>query len=257
MGQNLILNMNDHGFTVASPSTAPCPRSTSSWPTKPRARRSSGPTRSRSWCSSLKRPRRVMMLVKAGKPVDEFIEQLDPAPRAGRHHHRRRQLALPGHDPPRRSTLEAKGLLFIGTGVSGGEEGARHGPSHHARRFTGRLAAREGDLPGDRRQGRRRRALLRLGGRKRRRPLREDGPQRHRVRRHAAHLRGLPADEGRPRHDRRRDAPGLRASGTRASSTATSSRSPATSSPSRTTTASRSWTRSSTPPARRAPASGR
>jgi hypothetical protein len=58
-------------------------------------------------------------------------------------------------------------------------------------------------------------------GERRRRPLREDGPQRHRVRRHAAHLRGLPAHEGRPRHERGADARGLRATGTAASSRAT------------------------------------
>ena len=89
----------------------------------------------------------------------------------------------------------------------------------------------------DRRQGRGRRALLRLGGRKRRRPLREDGPQRHRIRRHAAHLRGLQPHEDRPRPERRRRCTRSSPSGTRASSTPTWSRSPATSWPSKTPTA--------------------
>jgi ABC-type lipoprotein export system ATPase subunit len=59
--------------------------------------------------------------------------------------------------------LEEKGLLFVGTGVSGGEEGALRGPQHHARRLNPGVAAREKDLPGHRRQDRQRRALLRLG----------------------------------------------------------------------------------------------
>ena len=78
--------------------------------------------------SVLKRPRRVMLMVKAGKPVDDFIETAPAPPGAGRHHHRWRQLALPRYHPPH-AYVEGKGLLFIGTGISGGEEGARHGPS--------------------------------------------------------------------------------------------------------------------------------
>ena len=132
---------------------------------------------------------------QGGQAGGRVHRSADAAPRAGRHRHRRRQLALPGQHPPRED-LESKGLLFIGTGVSGGEEGARHGPSHHAGRVGGRLAAREGDLPVDLRQDARGRALLRLGRRGRRRALREDGAQRHRVRRHAAHRRGLPPHEG-------------------------------------------------------------
>ncbi len=83
---------------------------------------------------ALKRPRKVMLMVKAGKPVDDFIEQLLPHARAGRHHHRRRQLATTRTRSAGPRYVEAKGLLYIGTGVSGGEEGARHGPSHHAGR---------------------------------------------------------------------------------------------------------------------------
>src|SRR6202020_2562555 len=76
----------------------------------------------------LKKPRRVMMLVKAGAPVDEFIEQLIPHLEAG-------DIIIDGgnslyEDTIRRTKyVESKGLLYIGTGVSGGEEGARHGPS--------------------------------------------------------------------------------------------------------------------------------
>ena len=78
MGQNLILNMNDHGFTVVAYNRTHSRRSINSSPTKPRARKSSARIPSRKWSRKLKKPRRVMMLVKAGKPVDEFIEQLLP-----------------------------------------------------------------------------------------------------------------------------------------------------------------------------------
>src|SRR5438552_1015340 len=76
----------------------------------------------------LKKPRRVMLMVKAGKPVDEFIEQLLPHLEAG-------DIIIDGgnslfEDTRRRAEyVESKRLLYIGTGVSGGEEGARHGPS--------------------------------------------------------------------------------------------------------------------------------
>ena len=76
----------------------------------------------------LKRPRRVMLMVKAGEAVDEFIEQIIPHLEPG-------DIIIDGgnslfEDTMRRTKyVESKGLLFVGTGVSGGEEGARHGPS--------------------------------------------------------------------------------------------------------------------------------
>lgn len=79
-------------------------------------------------CSKLKRPRKVMMLVKAGAPVDSFIEQLLPYLEKG-------DVIIDGgnsHFPDsirRAKELEEKGILFVGSGVSGGEEGARYGPS--------------------------------------------------------------------------------------------------------------------------------
>ena len=78
--------------------------------------------------AKLKKPRRVMMLVKAGKAVDEFIEHLLPLLEPG-------DIIIDGgnslfEDTNRRTKyVEGKGLLFVGTGVSGGEEGARNGPS--------------------------------------------------------------------------------------------------------------------------------
>jgi len=76
----------------------------------------------------LKNPRRIMLMVKDGKPVDELIEQLIPHLEPG-------DIIIDGgnslfEDTNRRvKDLETKGLLYVGTGVSGGEEGARHGPS--------------------------------------------------------------------------------------------------------------------------------
>ena len=78
--------------------------------------------------SKLKRPRRIMLMVKAGEPVDEFIDLLDPLLEPG-------DIIIDGGnslftDTTRRcNELKKKGILFIGAGISGGEEGARHGPS--------------------------------------------------------------------------------------------------------------------------------
>lgn len=78
--------------------------------------------------SKLKRPRKIILLVKAGPAVDQFIQQLEPYLEKG-------DIIIDGgnsHYPDsirRANDLEAKGLLFVGSGVSGGEEGARYGPS--------------------------------------------------------------------------------------------------------------------------------
>ena len=78
--------------------------------------------------SKLKRPRKIILLVKAGSAVDDFINQLTP-------HLEKGDIIIDGgnsHYPDtirRVQELEAKGFLYVGSGVSGGEEGARHGPS--------------------------------------------------------------------------------------------------------------------------------
>ena len=127
MGQNLILNMDDHGFTVVAYN-----RSTEKvdqfLANEAKGTKVLGAHSIAEMVSRLKKPRRVMMLVKAGKPVDEFIEQLIPHLEAG-------DIIIDGgnslfDDTNRRQKyVESKGLLYIGTGVSGGEEGARNGPS--------------------------------------------------------------------------------------------------------------------------------
>jgi 6-phosphogluconate dehydrogenase len=127
MGQNLILNMNDHGFTVAAYNR------TVSKVDEFLAREAAGTKvvgahSIEEMVKLLKRPRRVMLMVKAGKPVDEFIELVLPHLEAG-------DIIIDGgnslfEDTIRRTKyVESKGLLYIGTGVSGGEEGARRGPS--------------------------------------------------------------------------------------------------------------------------------
>ncbi|OQA45923.1 MAG: 6-phosphogluconate dehydrogenase, NADP(+)-dependent, decarboxylating [Chloroflexi bacterium ADurb.Bin325] len=127
MGQNLVMNMADHGFTVAVFN-----RTTSvvdEFIAGPAKGMSIIGTHSlEELVANLKRPRRVMMLVKAGQPVDSFIEKLIPLLEPG-------DIIIDGgnsnyEDSIRRTAhVESHGLLYIGTGVSGGEEGARLGPS--------------------------------------------------------------------------------------------------------------------------------
>ncbi len=127
MGQNLVMNMADHGFTVAVYNrTTSVTDAFVSGPAKEMS--IVGAHSLEELVAALKRPRRVMMLVKAGKPVDDFIEKLIPLLEPG-------DIIIDGgnsnyEDSIRRTAyVESQGLLFIGTGVSGGEEGARHGPS--------------------------------------------------------------------------------------------------------------------------------
>jgi 6-phosphogluconate dehydrogenase len=127
MGQNLVMNMNDHGFVVSVFN-----RTTSkvddflNGPAK--GSKVIGTHSIEEFLKSLKRPRRVMLMVKAGDPVDEFIEHLLP-------HLEKGDIIIDGGnslftDTIRRvKALKEKGIIFIGAGISGGEEGARHGPS--------------------------------------------------------------------------------------------------------------------------------
>jgi 6-phosphogluconate dehydrogenase len=127
MGQNLILNMNDHGYTVVAYNRT-VEKVEQFLANEAKGTKVIGASSIEDMVSKLKRPRRVMMLVKAGKPVDEFIDQLIPHLAPG-------DIIIDGgnslfDDTNRRAKyVESKGLLYIGTGVSGGEEGARRGPS--------------------------------------------------------------------------------------------------------------------------------
>ncbi|MBN1977075.1 MAG: decarboxylating NADP(+)-dependent phosphogluconate dehydrogenase [Anaerolineae bacterium] len=127
MGQNLVLNMEDHGFTVAVYNRT-LSKVDDFINGSAKGRNIIGAHSIEELVGALKKPRRVMMLVKAGQPVDDFIDLLIPHLEAG-------DIIIDGgnsnyNDTIRRTAyVESKGLLYIGTGVSGGEEGARHGPS--------------------------------------------------------------------------------------------------------------------------------
>jgi 6-phosphogluconate dehydrogenase len=128
MGQNLILNMNDHGYTVVAYNrTVSIVDEFLNDAAKGR-KTVIGAHSIEEMIGLLKRPRKIMLAVKAGKSVDDFIELLLPHLEPG-------DLIIDGgnsHFPDtirRTKHLESKGMLFVGTGVSGGEEGARFGPS--------------------------------------------------------------------------------------------------------------------------------
>ena len=126
MGQNLVLNMNDHGFAVAvyNRTTSVVDEFLAG---SAKGTKVIGAHSLEELAGLLKRPRRVMLMVKAGQPVDDFIEKLLGVLEPG-------DIIMDGgnsnyEDSIRRTAyVESKGLLYIGTGVSGGEEGARHGP---------------------------------------------------------------------------------------------------------------------------------
>ncbi len=127
MGENLVLNMESHGFTVAVYNRT-VEKVEAFVNGRGKGKKIVGCKTIPDLCAALKRPRKVMMLVKAGKAVDECIEQLLPHLEAG-------DIIIDGgnsHYPDtirRTKYVESRGMLFIGTGVSGGEEGALKGPS--------------------------------------------------------------------------------------------------------------------------------
>jgi 6-phosphogluconate dehydrogenase len=127
MGQNLVLNMNDHGFKVAVFNRT-VSKVDDFIANEAKGTQVVGAHSVEELAALLKRPRRVMLMVKAGASVDETIDHLLPVLEAG-------DIIIDGGnslftDSNRRTKdLAAKGILFIGTGVSGGEEGARRGPS--------------------------------------------------------------------------------------------------------------------------------
>ncbi|UCG09172.1 MAG: decarboxylating NADP(+)-dependent phosphogluconate dehydrogenase [Desulfobacterales bacterium] len=127
MGENLVLNMESHGFSVAVYN-----RTTSKVDDfingRAKGKNIEGCYSIEELVDSLGKPRKIMLMVKAGKPVDDFIELLIPHLEGG-------DIVIDGgnsHFPDtirRTKYLQQKGFLFIGTGVSGGEEGALKGPS--------------------------------------------------------------------------------------------------------------------------------
>jgi len=127
MGQNLVLNMNDHGFKVAVFNRT-VSKVDDFVNNEAKGTQVVGAHSIEEFAGLLKRPRRVMLMVKAGDTVDKMIDHVLPCLEAG-------DIIIDGGnslftDSNRRTKdLAAKGILFIGTGVSGGEEGARNGPS--------------------------------------------------------------------------------------------------------------------------------
>jgi len=127
MGENLVMNMESRGFTVAVYNRT-VEKVTRFIQGRAKGRNIIGTYSLQELVASLKKPRRVMLMVKAGQPVDDFISQLIPLLEPG-------DLIIDGGnshfaDTIRRTRLvEGHGLLYVGTGVSGGEEGALHGPS--------------------------------------------------------------------------------------------------------------------------------
>ncbi len=127
MGENLVLNMESKGFSVSVYNRTGS-KVDNFLAGRAKDKRISGFHAVKDFVQSLERPRKVMMMLKAGIVVDVFIEQLLPYLEQG-------DIVIDGgnsnfHDSERRvAYLETKGLHFIGTGVSGGEEGALKGPS--------------------------------------------------------------------------------------------------------------------------------
>jgi 6-phosphogluconate dehydrogenase len=127
MGQNLVLNMNDHGFKVAVFNRT-VSKVDDFIADEAKGTQVVGAHSLEEFAGLLKRPRRVMLMVKAGDTVDQMIDHALPYLEAG-------DIVIDGGnslftDSNRRTKdLAAKGILFVGTGVSGGEEGARFGPS--------------------------------------------------------------------------------------------------------------------------------
>jgi 6-phosphogluconate dehydrogenase len=127
MGENLALNMAAHGFSVAVYNRT-VSKVDDFMRERAKGKNIIGAHSVDEFCATLKRPRKVMLMVKAGAPVDAFIEQLLPHLQEG-------DIIIDGgnsHFPDsirRTKFVESQGLLFIGTGVSGGEEGALRGPS--------------------------------------------------------------------------------------------------------------------------------
>ena len=127
MGENLVLNMESRGYTVAvfNRTTAKVDEFVNG---RGKGKKFVGAHDLKEFVASIKRPRKIMMMVKAGKPVDDTIAQVAPFLEAG-------DVLIDGgntHFPDttrRMRELAPRGIRFIGSGVSGGEEGALKGPS--------------------------------------------------------------------------------------------------------------------------------
>ena len=127
MGQNLALNINDHGYRVAvfNRTTSKVTRFLEN---EAAGRDIVGAYAPEEFVKRIKRPRKIILMIQAGDAVDKSIAQLTPLLDAG-------DIIIDGGNSNFKDTIrrtaevEAKGLLYVGAGISGGEEGARYGPS--------------------------------------------------------------------------------------------------------------------------------
>lgn len=126
MGQNLVLNMIDHGYSVCVYNRSK--ERLESFVSQNNSALLHGEAFIKDFIFKIKRPRKIILMIKAGNPVDEMVEQLLPFLEEG-------DIIIDGgnsfyKDTERRCDyLKNKGIYFLGCGISGGEEGARHGPS--------------------------------------------------------------------------------------------------------------------------------
>ncbi|HSP14113.1 MAG TPA: NADP-dependent phosphogluconate dehydrogenase [Thermoanaerobaculia bacterium] len=126
MGRNLALNIEEHGFPVAVWNLEP--EVVDAFVAENRGKKFVGAKLLQNFVKTLERPRRIMMMIKAGAPVDMTIDKLSPLLEQG-------DIIIDGGNSwfkdtqDRTKRLEPRGLHFVGSGVSGGEEGARFGPS--------------------------------------------------------------------------------------------------------------------------------
>lgn len=183
MGSNIARNFARHGYTVAVHN-----RSVAKTDALLKEHSSDGKfVRSETipeFLAALEKPRRVLIMVKAGEATDAVINELADAMEPG-------DIIIDGGNAlytdtmRREKAMRERGLHFVGAGISGGEEGALNGPSimpGGPRVIPIAGSAARGDL-----RACRRRAVLHPHWPGRLRALRQDGPQRHRVLRHAAH----------------------------------------------------------------------
>ena len=193
MGENLVMNMESKGFTVAVYN-----RTVSKVDNfvngRGKGKNIIGCHSLEELISQLEKPRKVFMMVKAGTAVDDMIHQLLPLLEDG-------DILIDGgnsHFPDtirRTKEVEQAGKLYIGTGVSW--------------RKPGCLASGKADLPGYLRQGCGRFSLLRLGRGKRSRPFCKNGAQWNRIWRYAAYLRGVSDHAGLPENVQPGNARGI------------------------------------------------
>jgi 6-phosphogluconate dehydrogenase len=126
MGKNLALNVEDHGFSVAVWNREP--EMTDQFLAENAGKKLVGAHALEDFVAKLARPRRIMMMIKAGAPVDEMLEKIAPLLDAG-------DVVIDGGNSwfadtrRREESARRAGIQFVGIGVSGGEDGARHGPS--------------------------------------------------------------------------------------------------------------------------------